>query len=292
MSDKVSVIINFHNGEKYLKQSIKSVIEQYYNNFELILWDNCSTDNSLKIIKSFDDSRIKYFYSNNKTTLYKARNLAVKKTSGKLIAFLDCDDWWEKNYLSSRSEFFRTDNSFYYSNTNLIFKKNNKKKLYRNFRLPNGKIIDQLVRDYFIIISGVIFKKKIFEDNIFFNENYNIIGDYDFMMRVSSIYNGHSIDLPLVNYRVHSSNFSTLNSKMFYQEYKDWYYKNMSNDFFRKNIFFLEKKLKYLEIKYLLVEDRKNIKILKKILNYPDLFQIFKFLVLFFIPKKFYRFLR
>ena len=61
MKNLISVIINFHNGEKYLKNSIKSVIEQNYKNFELILWDNASTDNSELVIGNFDDNRIKYF---------------------------------------------------------------------------------------------------------------------------------------------------------------------------------------------------------------------------------------
>ena len=59
----VSVIINCHNGEKFLKDCISSIINQSYNNLELIFWDNKSEDNSAKIIKEFEDKRIKYFYS-------------------------------------------------------------------------------------------------------------------------------------------------------------------------------------------------------------------------------------
>ena len=61
MKNLISVIINFHNGGKYLKNSVKSVIEQNYKNFELILWDNASTDNSEYVISNFDDNRIRYF---------------------------------------------------------------------------------------------------------------------------------------------------------------------------------------------------------------------------------------
>ena len=57
----VSIIMNCYNGEKYLKQSIKSIINQTYKNWELIFWDNCSTDNSKKITKKFKDNRIYYF---------------------------------------------------------------------------------------------------------------------------------------------------------------------------------------------------------------------------------------
>jgi len=119
MKNLVSVIVNYHNGEKYLEKCLKSIIDQDYKNKEIILWDNASTDNSKKVIEKFNKYKIKYFKSLKKENLYKARNRAIEKTSGDLIAFLDCDDWWEKNYLSSRSKYFNDKKfDFYYSNTN------------------------------------------------------------------------------------------------------------------------------------------------------------------------------
>ena len=79
------------NGAKYLKQSIKSVIDQKYKNWELIFWDNNSSDNSAEILFSFKDKRIKYFRSNNFSKLYRGRNLAIKKAKGDYITFLDTD---------------------------------------------------------------------------------------------------------------------------------------------------------------------------------------------------------
>ena len=77
----ISVIMNCHNGEKFLRQSIESVISQSYKNWELIFWDNKSNDNSANIFKSYDDNRLKYFYNSSKTTLYKARNLSIQSVS-------------------------------------------------------------------------------------------------------------------------------------------------------------------------------------------------------------------
>ena len=65
-SPLVSVIMNCYNGEKYLKLAIASIINQKYTNWELIFWDNKSTDNSAKILKKFKDKRIKYFFSKKK----------------------------------------------------------------------------------------------------------------------------------------------------------------------------------------------------------------------------------
>ena len=98
----VSVIMNCHNGERYLRQSILSVINQTYKNWEIIFWDNKSTDQSAKIAKSFKDKRIKYFKSNKFEKLYRTRNLAIKRSKGKYISFLDTDDFWNRNKLNSQ----------------------------------------------------------------------------------------------------------------------------------------------------------------------------------------------
>ena len=83
--NKVSVIMNCHNGEKYLRRAIKSIFDQTYSNLEIIFFDNCSNDSSAKIVKSYDDKRIKYYRSHKKVELYRARNLAVKKCLGEYI---------------------------------------------------------------------------------------------------------------------------------------------------------------------------------------------------------------
>ena len=95
----ISIIINCYNGEKYLNQCINSVIVQTWNNWEIIFWDNHSTDNSKNIILNFCDERIKYYYAPTHELLYSARNFAVQKSSGEFITFLDTDDLWEPNKL-------------------------------------------------------------------------------------------------------------------------------------------------------------------------------------------------
>ena len=292
MSAKVSVIVNFHNSEKYLSECIQSVLMQNYKNFEIILWDNNSEDKSKKIIDTFRDDRIKYFKNSNKENLYKVRNMAIKKATGEFIAFLDSDDWWEQNYLSSREDFFKNESYDYsYCNTNFFYEKLKKSKLYKTYKLPNGKIFDHLVRDYVIAISGVILRKKIFDKFGFFNEKYNIIGDYDFFLRIAKSANAHSNDNPLLNYRVHNNNFSKLNSELFYEEYKHWFnsVKHKVNSKIKKNF---RLRLEYLEITNLLLNRKKTLKILIKILQHKNLMNKLKFLILFFLPKRLFKFFK
>jgi glycosyltransferase involved in cell wall biosynthesis len=289
---KVSVIVNFYNGEKYIENCINSILKQDYDNFEIILWDNNSNDNSKDIISKFNDLRIRYYLSNKTESLYRARNKAIQVSTGDLIAFLDSDDWWEQNYLSSREEFFKNKNFDYsYCNSNFFYDTHKKSKLYKTYKLPNGKIFNHLVRDYLIIISGVIFRKKIFDKFGLFNEKYNIIGDYDFFLRIAKSTNAHSNDHPLLNYRVHDNNFSKLNSQLFYEEYKDWF-NRVKHRVNSKNKKYLRIRLEYLEITSLLLNRKKTLKIFIKILQHKNLINIFKFLILFFLPKKLFKFIK
>ena len=102
----ITIILNCYNGEKYLNDALRSILKQSYKNWELIFWDNKSTDKSKKIFKSFKDKRFRYFYSNKHTPLYEAKNLAIKKSKGSYLTFIDVDDVWEKNKLKEQIKLF------------------------------------------------------------------------------------------------------------------------------------------------------------------------------------------
>ena len=245
-SPLISVIINCHNGEKYLEKSVRSVIRQTYKNWEIIFWDNRSTDNSKKIIKSFNDKRIKYFKSKKYSTLYKARNIAIKKAKGKYIAFLDTDDWWYKTKLEEQIKFLKKNKKFQivYTNFYSYFQNINKfKKRYSS--LPSGLITQKLLNNYSVGILTVLLEKKFFKKFVF-NEKYNIIGDFDFFINLSRHYNIGSIDKPLTFYRIHKSNLSIKKIDLYYNELKNWLNFNEKK--------FLKEKFKLRNIKILLVK--------------------------------------
>jgi glycosyltransferase involved in cell wall biosynthesis len=89
----VSIIMNCFNGEQYIKEAINSVYAQTYSNWEVIFWDNASSDNSYEIAASYD-ARIKLFKSEETTSLGEARSRAIKNAEGDWLAFLDVDDIW------------------------------------------------------------------------------------------------------------------------------------------------------------------------------------------------------
>ena len=92
----VSIITPSYNAEKYIEETIKSVQNQTYKNWEMIIVDDISTDQSINIIKKYSESdkRIKYFILNEKGGASLARNKAIQEANGKYIAFLDSDDVW------------------------------------------------------------------------------------------------------------------------------------------------------------------------------------------------------
>ena len=150
-----------------------------------------------------------------------------------------------------------------------------------------------MAKNYFIIISGLIIKKKILEKENFFNEKYNIIGDYDLLMRISKYANAKSFNETLIFYRVHNNNFSKLNNKMYYHEYKDWYnrQKKINDDNFKKNKGSFLLQLNKLEIIYYLYQAR-TFKLLIKIIKVPNFTSKLKYLFAFMLPIKIVNYFR
>ena len=233
----ISVIMNCHNGEKFLRQSIESVISQSYKNWELIFWDNKSNDNSANIFKSYDDNRLKYFYNSSKTTLYKARNLSIQKAQGEFLTFLDTDDFWSYKRLEKLNSFFleNSEINFIYGNYYILNEKLNTKKIaHKNSNLISGKIYNSLLERYTVGLVSICFRKKIF---LKFDERFDIIGDFDAIMKISQKNSFGVIKEPLAYYRLHEKNFSLLNKDKHHDELTTWYNENLKyNDKIEKFI--------------------------------------------------------
>ena len=223
---KISIIVNCYNGSKYLKDCLDSIKNQSYRNYELIFWDNQSQDSSKDIFFEYiNDERFKYFLSDKHTPLYEARNLAIEKSSGDFISFLDTDDWWMKDYLLNRVVLFDKNKDYLFSFSNCFhyFQKKKSKKIFTKIKMPSGNVFDFLSKNYLVKISCLMVKKKVFLKEEKFNKNFNIIGDFEFVMRIASKYKGFSVNQPQGFIRFHSQNFLSKNRSMFYNEYRLWY---------------------------------------------------------------------
>lgn len=188
----VSVIMNCHNGEKFLAEAINSVLGQTYKKWELIFWDNCSTDQSADIFKSFDDKRLKYFYTRKKVSLYESRNAAIKKTNGEFIAFLDVDDLWLPNKLYLQVKKFKDKKiglvygKYLKINENIFLRR---KQIITKKNLPEGYIVNNLLKNYNVGLLTIMLRSKFIKNkNEIFNIKYNYLGDLDFVLNFSLKY--------------------------------------------------------------------------------------------------------
>ncbi len=93
----ISIVFPTYTRAKFLPQSINSVINQDYQNWELLIIDNNSTDDTDLVVEKYGDSRVKLYKINNEGLIGKSRNLGIKHSKGEWIAFLDSDDWWFEN---------------------------------------------------------------------------------------------------------------------------------------------------------------------------------------------------
>ena len=230
----VSIIMNCYNGDKYLRKSIKSIISQSYKNWELIFWDNMSEDNSRNILKSFEDKRIFYFRSKKFLKLYHARNLALKKTKGKYVCFLDVDDYWTSDKLKKQIEYMIKNQQYLIIYTNHYVINEKKKKTYMRYKLgslPSGYIAQKLLNDYRVGFITTMMKKALFK-KYKFKQKYDIIGDFDFIINISLKYQVGCIQKPLAYYRLHDYNYSK-KIQIHINELSNWIFvnKNLMNRF-------------------------------------------------------------
>lgn len=107
MKELISIVVPVYNVEKFIDETISSVLKQTETNFELLLVDDCSTDGSAEAIRKYDDPRIKLFTQPSNMGAYAARNRGLKEAQGRYLCFLDSDDLWEECKLSHELEFMK-----------------------------------------------------------------------------------------------------------------------------------------------------------------------------------------
>ena len=288
----VSIIMNCYNGESFLHESIKSVLSQTYENWELIFWDNRSNDKSSEIFKSYNDKRFKYYYTSKHTLLSEARNEAIKRASGEFIAFLDTDDFWEKDKLELQMPLFDDLKvGVVYGNVFCINEKLNTKKIFLKRKKPKGFILDGLLKNYFISLATLVIRKS-FLDNYqpAFDNSFHIVGDFDLVIRMSVKYKFDCIEKPIASYRIHEKNESLLNRSRQIKELKNWSKKMADYPiiFNNKNFLHVNHMINNYEVvNFILENDLKNAWL--KIKKMPYSFKKIKYFVALLLPNNFVR---
>ena len=197
MEVNFSVVIPLYNKEAFVAKTINSVLNQTYQNFEVIIVNDCSTDNSLNLVQKIDDSRFKIIKHNKNKGLSASRNTGINAATHSYIAFLDADDYWDPTYLETiwnlikeypEESVFATHYRENYNGKVFV----PKSKLSNNTK---GKSV--VINDFFKINLGrliltqscIVAHKSVFKKVGYYDEDVTFAEDIDFFIRCFSVYN-------------------------------------------------------------------------------------------------------
>ncbi len=207
----VSVNIPCFNSAKFIGETLKSVLNQTYTDFEIIVMDDGSTDGTGRIVNSLRDSRIKYFYKANEG-LSETRNKGILASAGKYIAFLDHDDIWLPQKLEKEMAILETGDAGLVFSDCYISRGGIREKMtyFDRCKPKRGLVFEDLLFDSsnFIPLSTVVMRSDIFKDIGYFKKEFKIGEEYELFLRAAHKYKFDYVDEPLAEYRIHENNFS------------------------------------------------------------------------------------
>ena len=249
MNELVSIIMPLYNCEKYVKDAISSVISQTFTNWELIIVDDYSSDNSINIVNSIKDKRIKLLQNKKNIGAALSRNKALKTANGRWIAFLDSDDVWDETKLEKQIKFM-IENNYSFSYTNYIKHYNissvpdkiiSGPKIINKVKLNNYCYMGCLTIMYDSTKIGLVQIKKLSKNN-----------DYAMWLQIIKKYNCYLLDLNLAKYNVRKGSISNQNYlTLIKHHYYLWKFSENKNFLssiimtLRNIIFGISKKIKY-----------------------------------------------
>ncbi len=184
----ISVIIPTYNRVEFVQKAVESVLNQTHKDFELIIVDDGSEDNTKEIISSFHDERIKYYYQFNRGP-GPARNEGIKKSSGKYLAFLDSDDVWVSEKLETQLNEMKKHAEYFLSHTEELWYKGVRQiKPLKMHRKRHGDIFEWSLKLCSVSMSTVMIKGELIDRIGYFDKNLEVCEDYDYWLRVTSQY--------------------------------------------------------------------------------------------------------
>lgn len=224
--------MNCYNSAQYLCEALDSVLAQTFTDWEIVFWDNRSTDESAAIFKSHSDGRFRYFLAPGHTVLGRARNLAVEQARGEWVAFLDCDDLWLPEKLEKQVAIIHEEGEglgLVYGQMQILVKEGGLKTRWgrgmqdyahggTQRRLPEGNIFPDLLKENFVpLLSGVV-RRSAYWSVGGIDPTFKQGEDYDLFVKLSRAFKVRAVQEAVCCYRVHDSNLSHRQSEDGYRE--------------------------------------------------------------------------
>lgn len=228
MTPKISVIIPTFNRQEYILRAVESVMNQTFQDFELIIIDDGSIDNTQKLIEDYIQSnniKNKIIYEKIENSgVSAARNFGLRMAKGEWIAFLDSDDEWIDKKLEFQNDFIINNPELKIVHGEEIWIRNgvrvNQKKIHQKF---GGKIFQKCLALCLISPSAVMISKDVLNENRGFDEDYVVCEDYDLWLKITSKYEVGFISTPII--KKYGGHEDQLSSKFFAMDY--WRIKSM-----------------------------------------------------------------
>lgn len=211
----VSIIIPTYNRSRLLLRTVESILKQTYKEFELLIIDDGSTDDTGNIVESIQDHRISYHKIERTKDIGKVRNVGLSKAKSDVISFCDDDDLWEIEKLEKQMHYF---GKYHFICSGAVLIDSNDNIIADNNYVCTGHLqvfdVTDLLVGNFIITSSVLFLRR--KEEIFSEKNStNSAEDYQFWLSIAENYPILKIDEPLVFFRVHGNTSSFMSNNVF-----------------------------------------------------------------------------
>ena len=204
---KVSVIIPTYNRPELLTKSINSVISQTFGDFELIVIDDCSPDNTPNVLGRFSDERMKVIRNSSNMGIAAVRNIGVRGSKGEYIAFLDDDDEWLPDKLEKQLTVMEKgpgSTGCVYTGC-MIIGADGSDAVRTSVPVYRNRVLKELLLENFITTSTLLLRKSCFDRAGLFDERFPYGEDYDMWIRVAEDFEFDFSPEPLTKYRVHQT---------------------------------------------------------------------------------------
>lgn len=216
----VSIITVVLNGEKYIEDTIKSIINQDYDNIEYIIIDGGSTDNSINIIRKYA-SDVSVFMSEQDRGMYHAINKGLRLAKGEIVSYLNADDQYFPYTIKEVVKAFIKNPHLDYLYGNCIYIDNKKRELYEYKSIPYNRLFIKNMKEIHWAQPSCFWKKQIHQKIGYFDDNLRYCGDYDFFNRLAcGNFNGLRIDISLSLFMLHDDALSNKSHLAMTAEYK------------------------------------------------------------------------
>lgn len=228
---KVSILMNCYNGEKYLREAVDSVLAQTYKHFELVFWDNCSSDSSAEIFNSYSDERLRYILAPEHTDLGGGRAKAWEYLNGEFVAVLDADDIWLPSKLERQLPYFSDPEVGIVISDTLFFNEVAERPLYAGKYPPEGWVFENLLKAYFVSLETLVIRRSAAQKlPRAFDADFSAIADFDLVVRLSRISKLAVVPEILAKWRVHADSDTWRYPLSFVEEKDRWIAKQISED--------------------------------------------------------------